>query len=158
MAESDLYIPVRDWLRAQGWTVHVELFDCDVIATKPDTTCPNGVRIRVVELKPCLTGVLMCQLYTRAMWADEVMAAVASEARATTELRDNGFGLLQVRDGKVRQRISPKLQPWQWHKRRAYRLKKLAGRAPAQDHELAGLPSCPRLREQRELREVHCGH
>ena len=143
--ESDLYQPVRDWLVAQGYEVHVEVFDADIVATK------DG-RLIAVELKPCLTDGLTLQLHHRAGWADEVWAAVSSEPRITSILRDAGYGLLQVVNGRVRKRFKARPQPWGWHSRHAYRLKKLANREPAHDHELAGLPCCPQLREQRRLR------
>lgn len=144
--ESDLYVPVRDWLAARGWVIHVEIFDADIVAVR------DG-RMLAVELKPCLTQDLMNQLHHRAVWADEVIGAIASEPRGRLHaLRYYGFGLLQVIDGKVRQRIKPRPQPWQWHRTRAYRLKKLNSRPPAADHEVAGLPGCSALREQRAWR------
>jgi hypothetical protein len=147
MKESDLYAPVRDWLTARGYTIHVEVFDADIVATK------DG-KLTAVELKPCLTNGLFCQCVTRAKWADEVIAAIASDPRGTGGMKQHGFGLLQVVNGKVRVRVHPKPQPWYWHKMRAYRMKKLANRAPAMPHEVAGLPSCPALKDQRRQREA----
>lgn len=145
MRESDLYPPVRDWLIARGYEVHVEIFDCDIVAVK------DG-RLLVVELKLCLARELFTQMEDAARWADEVMGAVASAPRKLGGLSNKGFGLLQVTDGRVRQRVKPRPQPHWWFKKRAYRIKKLNGRDPAMPHELAGLPSCPALRLQREQR------
>jgi hypothetical protein len=142
-----LYIPVRDWLRSRGYAVHVEQFDGDVIAVK------DGLLV-AVELKLCLEQGLIRQLQQRAMWADRVYAAIASTPRTVADIKYGGFGLLMVNvdAGTLRERIKPKPQPWFFHKRRLYRLKKLTGRPEAMDHEMAGLPACKALRDQRESR------
>jgi hypothetical protein len=106
MRESDLYPPVRDWLIARGYEVHVEIFGHDIVALK------DGKAL-VVELKLGLTRVLTKQLESAANWADEVMGAVGVEviigkSGECGAYRYNGFGLLQVVGGKVRQRIRPK--------------------------------------------------
>lgn len=145
MRESDLYVPVRDWLAARGYAVYVERFGADVVAVR-------GGELTVVALKLCLTQGLMEQLGWRAQWADYVIAAVASEPKHLSGLRYAGYGLLQVRDGKARQRLVARPQPWLWHRKHDYRAKKLAGEAPAMAHEVAGLPSCPQLRQQRRQR------
>ena len=146
MKESDLYVPVRDWMVARGYEIHVEMFDADIIAMK------DG-KITVVGLKPCLTTTVIKQCVARAGWADFVYAAIASEPRGIGGMRGFGFGLLMVSGSSVRQRLLPRPQPWLWHKRRNYRIKKLTNRSPAQPHELAGLPACPELRLQRQARE-----
>lgn len=150
MKESDLYIPVRDWLLARGHIVHVEIFDADIV-----TECDG--KLWAIELKPGWTRELWAQLYRRTEWADHVVAATARELRGRHDIRYYGYGWLHVDAGKVRQRIKPRPQPWHFHQRRAYRLKRLSRRPPAQDHEMAGLPSCPALREQREMRKVFSG-
>lgn len=145
MKESDLYPPVRDWLLARGYEIHVEIFDADIVAVK------DG-RLTVVELKLCLSTDLWMQCRTRATWADEVIAAVASTPRCTEAYQHSGFGVLIVQDGRVKQKHKPRPQPWHWHKARAYRMKKLAKREPAQPHEMAGVPSSRKLKEQRLAR------
>lgn len=149
--ECELYPPVRDWLAQRGWEVHVEKWDCDIVAVKGDV-------LRAVELKPALNEKLVRQLHDRARWADEVMGAVAAEPRGyqskASGLRYSGFGLLQVdiTTGKVRQRIKPRPQPWHFHSRRTYRMRILADRHPAMPHEMAGIPASAQLREQNKLR------
>lgn len=143
--ESDLYPPVRDWLAKRGYTIHVEMFGVDIVAMKED-------QIVAIELKLCLTESLYRQCEHNSEWADLVIGVIASDSKKTAMFRYKGFGLLQVMDGKVRQRIKPRPQPWARIKRRDYRIKKLMNRAPAMEHETAGLPSCRRLREQRLLR------
>lgn len=148
MKESDLYRPVRDWLIAQGYTIHVEVFDADIIAVKDEL-------ITAVELKPCLTWELKTQLMKRCEWADYVIGAIASTPAkgSLSFMRCQGFGLVHVTEQLVRLRITPKQQPHQWHKKRAYRVKRLTGCAPAMDHEVAGLPACEALKLQRRLHE-----
>jgi hypothetical protein len=150
MRERDLYIPVRDWLIAEGWTIHVEIFDADIVAVK------DG-KLLAVELKRGMRTGLERQAKQRADWADLVMIAVPeSTYKPAWWIKHHGFGVLTVGPGlrrPVRQRAAPKQQPWRWVRRREYRLRKLAARPPAQAHEVAGLPSCRELAEQRRLRE-----
>lgn len=152
--ESELFVPVREWLRKNGYEVHVEIFDADVVAVK------DG-KLTVVELKPHFTVKLFKQLHSRALWADFVIAATfrpksgdADKAIKRGGMKYHGFGVLLVDGSAVRELMKPKPQPFMWHKRNAYRRKKLLGRAEAMDHELAGLPSCNALREQRLKREA----
>ena len=145
MKESALYPPVRDWLIKNGYVVHVEVFDCDIVAVK------DGL-LTVVELKTCLSMDLYNQCVARTRWADFVIAAVGSVPRSTSGFTHMGFGVLLVTGGKVRRKHQPRPQPWHWHKAHGYRLKKLTGRLPAEPHELAGIRSGAALRMQRELR------
>lgn len=146
MKESDLYPPVHDWLISNGWEVHAEIFDADIVAFQ------DG-KLMAVELKPCLTSGLWRQCFDRAGWADFVVAAVASNPRTTRQFIEQGFGVLLVVGGKIKQKHKPRPQPWRWHRRRDYRIKKLASRAPVMPHEIAGLPSCSQLRDQRLQRD-----
>jgi hypothetical protein len=149
--ESDLYLPVRDWLLRQGWVVHVEVFEADIVATLGD-------KLMAVELKLGFTKSLRRQVEHRAHWADYVVAAIPGSrggpCRFAPFCRFYGFGLLLVDGDKIHKAVGFKPQPWGWRKRHDYRVKKLTGRAPAMDHEVAGLPSCPALSEQRRLRNV----
>jgi hypothetical protein len=152
MKESDLYPPVREWLQKRGYEIHVEVFGCDLVAVKERM-------LTAVELKLGLEQHLIEQLRYRSWWADFVIGVVPM-SKSVEKLRDanfrrwryEGYGLCVVENGRVRQLVKPKPQPWDWHRKHAYRVKMLAGRPPAQDHEIAGLPSCPQLREQRKLR------
>lgn len=150
MKESDLYIPVRDWLQERGHEVHAEIFDADIV-----TVCDG--KLWAVELKPCLDQALYRQLADRERWADYVCGVVAAKPRKQNQyyshLKYLGYGLLQVTGGRIHQRLKARPQPWQWHKKHAYRMKRLGDRAPAQPHELAGLPCNSQLRQQRRKRE-----
>lgn len=148
--ESDLYIPVRDWLREHGHEVHVEVFGCDVVAVR-------GSELTVVELKLSSPALLVSQLHQRSQWADFVLGAMPHRPKSTGMWKHWGFGLLIVSEGKVRQLIRPRRQPDQWYRKHGYRIKRLAGRQPAQAHETAGLPCCPQLREQRVRRSQEGG-
>lgn len=149
MKESDLYIPVRDWLVARGYEVHVEVFGVDIIALK------DGF-LTVVELKKWFNQHLRHQMQHAANWADFVMGAVPGKRGDKPKhvgYLYGGFGLLFVDGAKVHQFRKPKRQPMFWHRGHDYRMDKLKGRLPAQDFETAGIPSCPALSEQREKRK-----
>lgn len=144
MRESDLYAPVREWLRKQypDHAVHVEKFDADVIAIKEQ-------HVVVVELKACMTEELFRQCCARSEWANEVWVCVGTNPREMRLFQRGGFGVLKFVNGKIRKVRGAKPQPWRWHKMRVHRLKRLTKEAPAMAHEVAGLPSCRALREQR---------
>lgn len=144
MKESDLYQPARQWLQRQypEHAVHVEKFDADVIAIKGD-------HVVVVELKACLTEGLFRQCCTRSAWANEVWVCVGTNPREMRRFQAGGFGVLKFVNGKIRKVRGAKPQPWLWHKMRKHRLKRLTNEAPAMEHEVAGLPACAALREQR---------
>lgn len=153
MKESDLYPPVRDWLLERGYEVHVEMFGCDIVAIK------DGL-LTAIELKLGMRKRLTEQLYEAAMWADFVIGAIPGVRGKSPNLscwKYNGYGclLIDTQESKVHQALKPQRQPLAFHKRRNYRIKKLTGRAPAMEHELAGLPSCAQLREQRLKREAN---
>jgi hypothetical protein len=144
MKESDLYIPVRDWLRARGFTVHIEIFDCDVVGINADG------KMVAVELKTGMTLGLYNQLSLRATWADEVWAAVPATAEKPKHgFAYNGYGLLIVSGGRVKVQRIARPQPWNRCRSQIYRRKELSSRLAALDHHVAGLPSCPQAREQR---------
>lgn len=147
MRECDLYPHVRAWLREHGYEIHVEVFDADVVAVRSGT-------LTAVELKMSSPAELMRQLHVRAMWADYVIGAMPHRPKSTAGFKSYGFGLLVVAGGKVKQVCTPRPQPDGWHRRRAYRVKRLSTRPPAHDHETAGLPACARLKEQRAIRTI----
>lgn len=144
MKESDLYIPVRDWLRSCGYTVHVEVFGTDVVGIN------DAGHLVAVELKTGMTRGLYEQLSLRTMWADEVWAAVPPNVdRPRSGWDYYGYGLLIVKDGRVKVRRKARPQPWHRVRTQAYRRKVLRGLKPAPDHHLAVLPCCPQAKRQR---------
>jgi len=156
MNESDLYPPVKAWLEARGYEVHVEMWDCDVIGVK-------GEHIVVVELKRRMTWELITQLRERIFWADEAWAAVpyppikSPDCRAFyNALRREGIGALTFPNGRAHEHRKARQQPYIRNRTRAHRLAILASREPAQSHEVAGLPACHQMREQRQRRRNPC--
>jgi hypothetical protein len=147
MRESDLYPAVKRWLDERGYTVHVEIFGCDIVAVK------DG-RLLVLELKLKQPGIAENQARHRARWADEVVIAMPHRPKLVSGLKYQGIGLLVVSRDKARLVIKPRQQPWFREKQRLYRFKVLSNRAPAQAHEVAGLPCCPELARQRRARTV----
>ncbi len=143
MRESDLWPPVREWLEKRGYEIYVERFDVDVVAVKDN-------RLTVVELKLGCTAKLIEQLDVRSRWADIVYAAIPRRPQVIGEFRYRGYGVLLVKDGKCKQILKPKQQPWSREKMRKYRFKVLAKTTPALSHEVAGLPACRELRENRK--------
>lgn len=144
MRESDLYIPVRDWLRSRGYAVHIEIFDADVVGIN------EAGHMVCVELKTGMRHELYLQLSDRARWADEVWAAVPpTAARPKSGFGYHGFGLLIVGAGKIKVQRKARPQPWHRIKSQQYRRSVLAARLPARDGHLAGLPSCSQAASQR---------
>jgi hypothetical protein len=144
MRESDLYVPVRDWLVARGYAVHIEVFDADVIGIN------ESGHMVVVELKLQICKRLIHQLHVRCGWADEVYAAIPkSSARPPSDWSYWGWGLLVVDGSKVATKRMAKPQPYLRNKTRLYRQRVLAKRNPAADHHVAGLPSCALAKMQR---------
>lgn len=154
MLESELYPAVRDWLAANGYEMHVELFGCDIV-------CVKAGLITAVEMKTAFNENLVRQLHARKKWADFIIGATPGRRDRHQRLdfrnglmQREGFGLLSVYDDGAELAIEPGRQTCCILSRQRYRLNVLAGRAPAMEHEVAGLPSCSQLRLQRQAREV----
>ncbi|MEM8961714.1 MAG: DUF2161 family putative PD-(D/E)XK-type phosphodiesterase [Acidobacteriota bacterium] len=107
MAETDLYLPVKHFLEAQGYTVKGEIGPCDITAIRDDD--PSLV---LVELKERLTLALVLQAVDRFAMSDTVYIAfrVGKGQSATWRTRRRqvlalarrlGLGVLTVstRDG-----------------------------------------------------------
>lgn len=95
MPETDLYLPVKRHLEAQGYTVKAEVKGCDAVATR-GTELPV-----IVELKQSLTLALLYQAVDRLTISDHVYVAVARPKRgvtadATKLCRRLGLGLIVV--------------------------------------------------------------
>jgi hypothetical protein len=72
--ETDLYAPVRDWLKAQGYTVRGEVRGCDITAVHDD-------ELIIIELKRAFNLDLLLQVTQRQRMADSVYAAVPRPAK-----------------------------------------------------------------------------
>ncbi len=95
MPETDLYLPVKLHLEAQGYTVKAEVRGCDVVAVR-------GSEIPViVELKQSLTLALLYQAVDRLTVAEHVYIAINRPKRGVTGdalklCRRLGLGLIVV--------------------------------------------------------------
>jgi hypothetical protein len=95
MPETDLYLPVKRLLEAQGFVVKAEVKGCDVVAVR-GTETPL-----VVELKQALSLALLYQAMDRLTMVDLVYVAVARPKRGVTSdavklCRRLGLGLIVV--------------------------------------------------------------
>jgi hypothetical protein len=95
MPETDLYLPVKRHLEAQGYTVKAEVKGCDVVAVR-------GREIPViVELKQALSLALLYQAVDRLTIAEHVYVAINRPKRGVTGdalklCRRLGLGLIVV--------------------------------------------------------------
>jgi hypothetical protein len=95
MPETDLYLPVKRHLEAQGYTVKAEVKGCDVVAVR-------GAEIPViVELKQALSLALFYQAVDRLTIAEHVYVAINRPKRGVTGdalklCRRLGLGLIVV--------------------------------------------------------------
>lgn len=95
MAETDLYLPVKRHLEAQGYDVKAEVRGCDVMACRGDEPPV------IVELKQAMSLALLFQAVDRLAITDHVYVAVHRPKRgvATDALklcRRIGIGLIVV--------------------------------------------------------------
>lgn len=68
-AESDLYIPIKNFLESQGFSIRSEVKDCDVVAMKDEI-------LTVIELKLSLNLKLITQAVKRQKLTDYVYVAI----------------------------------------------------------------------------------
>lgn len=95
MAETDLYLPVKRHLVAQGYEVKSEILSCDVVGRRGDELPV------IVELKQSLSLALLYQAVDRLTVTDHVYVAVARPKRGVTAdaqklCRRLGLGLIVV--------------------------------------------------------------
>lgn len=95
MAETDLYLPVKRHLEAQGYSVKAEVKGCDVVAVRGKEPPV------IVELKAALTLKLLYQAVDRLGISDHVYIAIARPKRgvgaaALKLCRRLGLGLIVV--------------------------------------------------------------
>jgi hypothetical protein len=95
MPETDLYLPIKRHLEAQGFTVKAEVKGCDVVAVRGDELP------LIVELKQSLSLALLYQAVDRLTVAEHVYLAVARPKRGVTSdatklCRRLGLGLIVI--------------------------------------------------------------
>ena len=110
MKESDLYLPVKAYLEAQGYDVKAEIGDCDLMAVRADEPPV------VVELKLTFSLALVMQGVARQRLFDDVYLAVPVSGERGWKLRYKdiirlcrrlGLGLLAVRPNGVEAHLDP---------------------------------------------------
>lgn len=132
-AETDLYLPVKAWLGAQGYEVKGEVGAADVVAQKAGA-------LLIVELKLGFSLVLLQQAVARQALCDAVYVAVPrwrgkagwKAFKGNVGLcRRLGLGVLSVgADGTVQAHAAPgHFQPRKSPKKRARLIHEFTGRA-----------------------------
>lgn len=99
MKESDLYNPVKAWLKEQGCTkvcpeVLFHYRPVDVVGIGDDLVIG-------VELKLSLTKGVIYQAHTLSMGCDRAYVAVATKPRDPSRAAKHDLGVLRVVDGRV---------------------------------------------------------
>jgi hypothetical protein len=75
MAETDLYLPIKRFLEAQGYAVKAEVKSCDVVAMRGKEPPV------IVELKQAFSLQLIYQAMDRLMMTDHVYVAITAPKR-----------------------------------------------------------------------------
>ncbi|MGI9256394.1 MAG: DUF2161 family putative PD-(D/E)XK-type phosphodiesterase [Salinispira sp.] len=113
MKETELFHPIKKWLEGQGYSVHGEVRNCDLVARK-------GAEMIIVETKLRLSLRLLLQSVGRQEVCNAVYMAVALRKSRTYPadftaikrlLRRLGLGLIFVRFLKTRTRVEIALHP-----------------------------------------------
>ncbi len=127
MAETDLYLPVKRFLEAQGYEVKAEIKDCDLVARRGDEPPV------IVELKTSFSLQLVLQGIDRQALTDAVYLAIQQPKRHNSDMlklcRRLGLGLLAVAGAHVEPMLDPApYQPRKNARRRSLLLKEFAHR------------------------------
>lgn len=113
LKESDLYLPVKEYLEKQGYRVNAEVNNCDITATR------DG-ELLVVELKSRFNAALLMQAADRQRAADAVYVAIPHPRSIRNRKHWNGMchllkrleiGLILVRFLKSGPRIEIAFHP-----------------------------------------------
>ncbi len=104
--ETTLYLPIKSFLEAAGYTVKGEIAGCDVVGLSPE----EPPVVVICELKLSFTLELILQAVDRAAASDEVWIAARVSAKGKGRESDRryrdlcrrlGFGMLSVSDNGV---------------------------------------------------------
>ena len=123
MLETDSDKPVCDYLTGNGYTVHSEVKNCDIIARKGD-------ELVVVEMKKSFNATLLIQAVERQQFADSVYVAIAKpvkwgEARNFKGmchlLKRLGLGLIIVEFLKTKTRVEVVFDPADYQVKRSHK-------------------------------------
>jgi hypothetical protein len=146
MRETDLYEPLRKYFIGQGYTVHSEVKNCDLVAKKAD-------EVVIVELKTGFSLSLVYQAIRRQEIGDSVYVAVPVPVGKNNPpnlssmkhlLRRLELGLILVRFMKTKTKVEIALHPREPVRRRARRaraavIREIDGRYA--EFDSAGAPS-----------------
>lgn len=127
LSESNLYIPVKQFLETQGYEVKGEVRNCDVAAVRGDE------ELVVVELKLSLNLELVLQAVDRLAVTSKVYVGVPignhslrrRRRRTVRLLRMLGLGLLLIDPNVERHRVDVVLDPGEYRPRRSRRRREL---------------------------------
>jgi hypothetical protein len=128
LLETDLYLPVKRFLEAQGYDVKAEIGDCDVLAVRGDETPV------IVELKTGFNLQLLLQGIDRQAVTDTVYLAIPEPKRSLPSdilrlCKRLGLGLLVVNRDWVEAYLDPApYQPRKAPRRKAVLLKEFQRR------------------------------
>jgi hypothetical protein len=128
LLETDLYLPVKRFLEAQGYDVKAEIGDCDVLAVRGDETPV------IVELKTGFNLQLLLQGIDRQVVTDTVYLAIPEPKRSLPSdilrlCKRLGLGLLVVNRDWVEAYLDPApYQPRKAPRRKAVLLKEFQRR------------------------------
>lgn len=159
--ESDLYLPVKGFLEAQGFRVRGEVGRCDLLAVRED-------QVIAVELKLAFSLPLIYQALDRQAVADLVYVAVAEPGTAAARnawrrqrpqmvrlCRRLGLGLLSVSAGGIAVHAEP--GPYRPRRRPAERTRLLREfERRSGDHNAGGVSRVPIVTAYRE-EALRCG-
>lgn len=104
--ETTLYLPIKGFLEAAGYTVKGEIAGCDVVGLSPE----EPPVVVICELKLSFTLELILQAVDRAAASDEVWIAARVSAKGKGRESDRryrdlcrrlGFGMLSVSDNGI---------------------------------------------------------
>lgn len=111
--ETSLYLPIKRFLEARGFTVKGEIGDCDLVALSPEAE----PLVIIGEMKLSFNLELVLQAVDRASACDEVWLAARASRRGKGRESDSrfrnlcrrlGFGMLAVSEGgEVSVLVSP---------------------------------------------------
>ena len=136
MLETELYLPVKRFLEAQGYDVKAEIGDCDVLAVRVEEPPV------IVELKTSFNLQLLLQGIDRQTVTDNVYLAIPEPKRSLHQdilrlCKRLGLGLLVVSGEWVEAHLDPApYQPRKAPRRKAVLLKEFQRRVG--DHNSGG--------------------
>ena len=126
MKESELFEPIKTYLQGQGYSVHAEVNNCDIVARKNE-------ELVIVELKNSISMNLVAQAVERKEISDSVYIAVPvpigkqyppNFRRVKKVLRRLEIGCILVDFLKTKTKVRIELHPFPFTYRRACRKKR----------------------------------